>query len=123
MCIRDSVWDVPEAERHRPGDKWLGARLRIPHELRYRLDPAKLVRRHRVKSRKDGQQPGFVGMGNPADEIWMHVAPDGEELAKHGVESAEKRKKKGREGQEGAPDEQHEKSGHADQTDPMQGGA
>lgn len=117
------VRDVPEAERHRPGDKWLGARLKIPHELRYRLDPAKLVRRHRVKANKDGQQPGFVGMSNPADEIWMHVAPDKEELEEHGVESAEQRQKKGREGAEGAPDEQHEKSGHADRTDPMQDSA
>lgn len=113
------VTDLPQEEVHRPGDKWLAARLKIPHELRYRLNPRLVIQRHRMhKGNGDGDE-GFIGLGKPNDEIWMHVAPTKEDLEAHGVESAEQRRTKGR---EGADDSEAARTNDADDSDPMQGG-
>ncbi|KAF2813123.1 uncharacterized protein BDZ99DRAFT_438015 [Mytilinidion resinicola] len=60
-------------EERRPDDKWVAARLKIPHEFRTRLG-AKFVRKER---RRRGKGSGEVG-----DEIWMHVRTEKEEFEK-----------------------------------------
>lgn len=64
-------------EEGRPGNKWTAVRLKIPHELRLRLTP-RWVREHNRKK-------GLGGNGGENQEIWMHVAPTKEELARHGL--------------------------------------
>ena len=56
--------DMPE--EHRPDNKWIGMRLRIPHEFATR-----------VKNRKERGS----GRKFPAEEeVWMHVAPSEEDV-------------------------------------------
>ncbi|CZS95064.1 related to acetylhydrolase [Rhynchosporium graminicola] len=110
-------------EEHRPDEKWMAMRLRIPHELRIRLRP-QWVRRYDRKRRKDsvaGDLPrdplGNVLEGledlKLGEEIWMHVAPTKEELGKHGlrpeegVEGREESGMVGVGGEEGRCREQH----------------
>lgn len=82
---------------HRPDEKWTAVRLRIPHEMRIRLTPQWVRRRARMKSshgKEEGWTPPRDPMGNvlegledlgPGEEIWMHVAPTKDELARHGL--------------------------------------
>ncbi|KAI0126873.1 platelet-activating factor acetylhydrolase [Xylariales sp. AK1849] len=69
------------AKDNRPSDKWIAARLKIPHELRLRLN--NWVRR---RVRMDQTSPGVPTdvYGKPligvitrpkGDEVWMHVSP------------------------------------------------
>jgi len=81
-------------EEHKPQQKYTAIRLRIPHELRIRLTPSWVRRYTRNKRRKvekmlpkdptghllEGLEDLEVG-----EEIWMHVAPTKEELARHGL--------------------------------------
>jgi platelet-activating factor acetylhydrolase len=53
---------------HKPDDKWIGGRLKVPHEFKTRIS-AKLQRKLKRK-----RKHGFY---NPGDEIWMHFKPDG----------------------------------------------
>lgn len=94
--VVDSLDDIPEGEVRRPAEKWTAARLVIPHEFRYRFAPSQIIRRRR--RRKQDGSPGFEGLGDPKDELWMHMAPSKEDLDKHGVKSSEQRKTQGKEG-------------------------
>lgn len=85
---------------HQPTEKWMAVRLRIPHELRIRLTP-QWVRRKERKARKLPRDPTGRELEGLEDlelgeEVWMHVAPTKEELAKHGL-----RPSKELEGEEG----------------------
>jgi len=86
--------DLPEVRR--PAAKFTAARLTIPHEFRYRFSPTQILKRRR-RRRTEGA-PGFEGLGNPKEELWMHMAPSKKDLEKHGVKSAEQRKNQGNEG-------------------------
>lgn len=83
-------------QEHRPSDKWTAVRLHIPHELRIRLTPqwvrrfARKKARHDATSRLPRDPRGHVLEGlqdlELGEEIWMHVAPTKDELAKHGLQ-------------------------------------
>ncbi|OCK76727.1 hypothetical protein K432DRAFT_396200 [Lepidopterella palustris CBS 459.81] len=53
---------------HKPDERWIATRLKIPHEFRSRVVP-QLSRK--LKRRKEG------GEHKPGDEVWMHVKTDG----------------------------------------------
>ena len=64
-------------QEHAPKEKWTAVRLRIPHETRQRLT---------------GKMGTFSGLSqkeverrlaNGEEEVWLHVAPDGAELARY----------------------------------------
>lgn len=55
----------------KPEDKWIGARLKVPHEFKTRV-AARIQRK--VKRKRKGGEPE-VG-----DELWMHFRPESEEL-------------------------------------------
>ncbi|KAF4542426.1 Platelet-activating factor acetylhydrolase [Lasiodiplodia theobromae] len=70
--VEDEVPDV-----RRPEEKWIGGRLKVPHEFRSRVLP-KLVRK--VKRQKGRMREGEGGGGGGAEgddgawsEVWMHV--------------------------------------------------
>lgn len=83
-------------EDHRPSDKWTAVRLHIPHELRIRLTPQWVRHTARNKTRQDAKNRlprdprGHILEGledlELGEEIWMHVAPTKDELAKHGLQ-------------------------------------
>jgi platelet-activating factor acetylhydrolase len=79
--IIEKLDDIPSEQLHKPeNDKFLAARLEIPNELRYRLDPRAIS--HRRKVRKNRGQP----LDQSADdEIWMHMAPSDEQLQAKGL--------------------------------------
>ncbi|KAI9744447.1 MAG: hypothetical protein M1818_001976 [Claussenomyces sp. TS43310] len=89
--------DLPED--HKPDDKWTAVRLRIPHELSLRLTP-RSVRRYK-RDKRDKKAPkqlprdpsGNILTGlekiQPGEEVWMHVAPTKDELARHNVHLGE----------------------------------
>jgi platelet-activating factor acetylhydrolase len=61
--------DIPKIDLHKPkDDKWVAARLRIPHEFAWRVAPG-LVRKIATKRITEGG-------GSPDDEIWLHYKPD-----------------------------------------------
>jgi platelet-activating factor acetylhydrolase len=86
---------------HKPDERWMAMRLRIPHEARIRLTPRwirRAIRRKRLESKADGKGisslprdplgkvlDGLEGL-EMGDEVWMHVAPTKEELGRWGVE-------------------------------------
>jgi platelet-activating factor acetylhydrolase len=84
---------------NQPVDKYTAVKLRIPNELRIRLTPHWVRRYTRKKKMEDKidklpKDPnghvleGLVDL-DPGDEIWMHVAPTKEELARHGLSGGE----------------------------------
>lgn len=71
MCMHDEMLLDVEVEDevptlHRPEEKYIAAKLDVPHQFRARIVP-KLARK--IK-RKERDRP------RPADEIWMHVKPE-----------------------------------------------
>ncbi|KAK7728554.1 hypothetical protein SLS57_002443 [Botryosphaeria dothidea] len=62
------VEDVPDVRR--PEEKWIGGRLKVPHEFRSRIVP-KLTRK--MKRQKERMEGGEEGEG-AWEEIWMHVS-------------------------------------------------
>ncbi|KAI5241389.1 hypothetical protein E4T47_06802 [Aureobasidium subglaciale] len=61
--------DIPQVDMHKPkDDKWVAARLRIPHEFTWRVAPglARKMARRRITE----------GGGSPDDEIWLHCKPE-----------------------------------------------
>lgn len=76
--------DFPDEELHKPKKLWMAARLKIPHEFRYRFDPKMAIERRKAKKDKK-RNAGLIGYGDPTEEVWMHVAPSQEQLRKHGV--------------------------------------
>jgi len=89
--------EVPAAEKHRPGKRWIAARLKISHELQYRLGPEANKRRKERKKLIAGANRGMEGFSWPGDEVWMHSAPSEEEMRKHGVIDEETRQTEGKE--------------------------
>jgi platelet-activating factor acetylhydrolase len=59
-------------EEHRPDNRWIGMRLKIPHELATRV-------RNRKKRGKGSKFP------EPEEEVWMHVAPSIEDIKAYTV--------------------------------------
>jgi platelet-activating factor acetylhydrolase len=60
--------DIAQVDMHKPKDeKWMAARLRIPHEFTWRVAPgiARKFARKRISE---------LG-GSPDDEIWLHCKP------------------------------------------------
>lgn len=79
--IIEKADDIPQEQIHRPGkDKYLAARLEIPNELRYRLDPRAIAHRRKVRKNRGQALDQTVD-----DEIWMHQAPSDELLMKNGL--------------------------------------
>jgi platelet-activating factor acetylhydrolase len=82
-------------QEHKPSDKWTAVRLRIPHELQIRLTPQFVRRYARKKTKQDANKrlprdpQGHVLEGledlELGEEVWMHVAPTKDELARHGL--------------------------------------
>ena len=92
-------------EDHKPSEKYMAMRLRIPHEMRIRLTPQwarRYVRNKKAKADNlnvprdpnghllDGLEELQIG-----EETWMHVAPTKDELRRHGVEMAGGTKEEG----------------------------
>jgi platelet-activating factor acetylhydrolase len=85
---------------HKPEERWMAMRLRIPHEAKIRLTPS-WIRRQAWKKRLESQADGEGNGGLPKDplgkvleglerlemgeEVWMHVAPTKEELERWGI--------------------------------------
>ncbi|KIW08637.1 uncharacterized protein PV09_00593 [Verruconis gallopava] len=63
----EGILEIPELEQlpdvHKPEEKWIGGRLKIPHEFRARLVP-KLERSLKRQRRNH----------SVADEVWVHVS-------------------------------------------------
>ena len=62
--------DMPE--EHKPDNKWIGMRLKIPHEFASRV-------RNKTRRGKGSRFP------QPAEEVWMHVAPTREQMKSRGI--------------------------------------
>ncbi|KAG0651318.1 Platelet-activating factor acetylhydrolase [Hyphodiscus hymeniophilus] len=81
---------------HKPLEKYMAQRLRIPHEMRIRVVPMwarRFVRNRKAKAQnldvpRDPNGNPLVGLEELpiGEEIWMHVAPTKDELRRHGVE-------------------------------------
>ena len=71
---------------HKPPEKYTAVRLRIPHELRVRMTP-QWARKSRGEKPRDPNGRVLQGLEDlePGEEVWMHVAPTKEELARHGL--------------------------------------
>lgn len=69
----DNFLQVPAIDHlpdeHKPDEKWLAVRLKVPHEIKRRAVP-KL--RRRVKQ--------YGGIAGEDKEIWMHISPTEEDL-------------------------------------------
>ncbi|KAH0368126.1 hypothetical protein KCU65_g4128, partial [Aureobasidium melanogenum] len=60
--------DIAQVDMHKPKDeKWMAARLRIPHEFTWRVAPG--------IARKLARKRMTEGGGSPDDEIWLHYKP------------------------------------------------
>lgn len=65
--------EIPTVELHKPRDeKWIAARLSIPHEFTWRVVPSVARKIARKKVTESG--------GHPDDEVWLHRKPTDEEL-------------------------------------------
>ncbi|KAF2209295.1 hypothetical protein CERZMDRAFT_100499 [Cercospora zeae-maydis SCOH1-5] len=61
---------IPTELLHKPKDeKWLAARLRIPHEWLYRLSPKLFRYLRRAEEQRQGKEP------EPGDEVWLQHRP------------------------------------------------
>lgn len=69
-------------DEHRPAKKYIGGRLKIPHEFTYRFVPG-VTRKLKRRARASAPQA--------SDEVWMHAAPSKEELEARGVHGNELR--------------------------------
>jgi platelet-activating factor acetylhydrolase len=69
--------EIPTSELHRPKDKWVGARIRIPHEYLYRISPKLFRKVKRYKAERNGEQD------ETGAEIWLHSKPSAEIISKH----------------------------------------
>ena len=80
---------IPQAQLHRPKDKWVGARIRIPHEAVFRISPKLFRKLKRQQAERKGEQ---VETGA---EIWLHAKPSAESIAQHLHRTSGDRQKKG----------------------------
>lgn len=78
--------------RRRPAQSWMGVRLKIPHEFgqrillpQLRVAYAKKLTGKDVKRDPNGKPMAGLQDFEKGSEIWMHVAPTGEELEEHGL--------------------------------------
>lgn len=115
-------------EDHKPKHEWTAVRLRIPHELRIRLTPQWLRRKTRQATTLPTDPQGHVLEGlqdlELGEEVWMHVAPTKDELAKHGLQlgkelethqdsgMADESGPPGPEGEKGEPEEEQQQHRH-----------
>ena len=72
-CLEnEKLLDLPCVDElpteHKPDEKWMAVRLKVPHEARARISP-KLRRRLKRFGGLDGEK-----------EVWMHMAPSTEDL-------------------------------------------
>ncbi len=74
---------IPSAHKLKPNDKWMAARLRIRHEWLFRVSPKLYRKAIREEDKRKGRA---VETG---DEVWVHIKPSAETLAKH-LEDKEK---------------------------------
>ena len=71
--------DIPAIQIHRPKDeKWIAARLRIPHEFTWRVAPG--------LARKMARKKVIEGGGSLDDEVWIHGKPDDETIDRYTAE-------------------------------------
>lgn len=72
---------------HKPRQKYIAMRLKIPHEVRIRLTP-KWARSRKRKVPKDPMGHKLRGLEDleVGEEVWMHVTPTKEELARYGLD-------------------------------------
>lgn len=75
---------VPTDQIRKPSDQWIAARLRIPHETRYRLTPDFFKTNDKRQKEREVDEAEERQASQPGDEVWMHIAPTKEELALHG---------------------------------------
>lgn len=75
---------VPAAGKHRPGKRWITARLKISTSSSIAL-VRKQQATERAKNQNAGANRGMEGLSWPGDELWMHIAPSEAEMRKHGV--------------------------------------
>ncbi|KAI4730097.1 hypothetical protein E4T49_02036 [Aureobasidium sp. EXF-10728] len=87
--------DIPQVDLHKPKDeKWMAARLRIPHEFTWRVAPGLARRLARRKICEGG--------GSPDDEIWLHCKPVEGTVEKYNS-TVDKRKAKDQKDAKAAP--------------------
>lgn len=79
MAVTDRS-EVDEDDIREPDQEWLAARLAMPHELSYRLDPRR--RAERKKKQKKAEERIHEGVACE-EEVWMIMAPDPEMLVRH----------------------------------------
>lgn len=80
---------------HMPTTRWMGMRLRIPHELKLHLTPT-IIRQQEWKKAKwqaprDPTGKPLVGLEDIplGNETFMHAAPTPDELKRHGLKLGE----------------------------------
>ncbi|GAB7349613.1 hypothetical protein MBLNU459_g0298t1 [Dothideomycetes sp. NU459] len=66
---------IPSAMVLKPDDKWMAARIKIPHETLYRIAPS-IARK--LASKKIALQGGDI-----TDEIWLHHKPEAHRIEEH----------------------------------------
>lgn len=108
---------------HQPSTKWTAVRLQIPHELRMRMTPSFVRHRARVKRRdsfakhlpKDGHGKILEGLEDYelGEEVWMHVAPTKDELARHGMAPENELENNQEDGMVDTPADGGEREGHS----------
>lgn len=64
---------LPTDQIRKPQQKWIAARIKIPNEMRWRLSPQIVVKQKHAAHHRQGTP-------QKTSEIWMHVAPDADEL-------------------------------------------
>lgn len=80
MAVTDRS-QLTNADLRMPNQAWVAARLKMPHELSYRLNPRK--RAQKKKEHKEAVERIKNGVACP-EEVWMHIAPDPGMLVRHG---------------------------------------
>lgn len=80
MAVTDRS-QVAEADIRKPEQAWVAARLKMPHELSYHLDPRKRAQRRKQHKKAIGRIKDGIAC---EEEVWLHIAPDSEMLVRHG---------------------------------------
>lgn len=65
--------EIPSSKFFKPADQWVGARIHIQDETKFRLN-SKLYKRKFI------EKAGQLGDRDPSAEIWLHEKPDPETL-------------------------------------------
>lgn len=68
LCMdEEPLSSIPSIQQHRPNEKFLAARLNIPHEFWWRITPGITRKLGRAKVEAQG--------GHPCEEVWVHKRP------------------------------------------------